>query len=123
MAMEPRGADDRGDAPPLAHETDTGSCPVTGTVTESPQPQQETARRVVCTRLRGRQPLAFLGRDQTVVGYIPYLPRPGRTLRVYSPNGVCVLQSSRIRLLTHGPDSTLLVTKNSTYRVTFVDDV
>ena len=98
-------------------ELSTGRNPVV----ESPPTSSTAPRRVVCTQVRGR-PLPFLGEDQTVVGTVPYMPAPGRMLRVYSPEGVCLLQSSRIRLLTHGPECTLVITKNSTYRITFIDD-
>jgi hypothetical protein len=127
MAMDPPCANDRGD--PLQGPVEPGDDLFTGGCevlppggAQAPGPSRTAARRVVCTRLRGDRRLAFLGDDQAVVGTIPELPRPGRSLRVYSAAGVCVLRSSRIRLLSHGPQSTVVVTRNSTYRVDFVDD-
>jgi hypothetical protein len=124
MSMDSRCADERGDgAQRDADELFTGAGEVAHPEgAESLLASADGARRIVCTRVKGARPLSFLGRDQTVVGSIAYLPRPGRALCVYSAEGVCVLQSSRIRLLMHGPGETLVVTKNSTYRVTFVDD-
>jgi hypothetical protein len=102
-------------------ELSTGPSTVTASPSPSPTPSEDRACRVICTLVSGR-PLPFLGADQTVVGSVPYLPLPGRMLRIYSAAGVCLLQSSRIRLLMHRPDATIVVTKNSTYRVTFVDE-
>jgi hypothetical protein len=125
MAMDSRSVEDRDRPTPASPEPGeqlvTGGCEALSSSTAAMR-SVDGARRVICARVRGQGSLPFLDRDQTVVGVIPDLPQPGLALRVYSAEGRCVLQSSRIRMLMHGPDGTMVVTRNSTYRITYVDD-